>query len=228
MSGFTARMEDELDEVANGERTWPPVVQEFYDPLEAGARTPPQTSPRVEQQTDEKCEKCGKPMIVRWGRFGQFLACTGFPECKNTRPLGEEAAQRAAADRREVRRVRVAHGDQARPLRPVPRVLAVSGVQGRAPDPEEGRRALPEGRRRDRREDAAKRGRTSTRARTIPNCDFTSWYAPAEAACPTCGGLIVMADEGRRRNARSATGRATSTSRRRARTGESVGVTAAA
>ncbi|MEX0786649.1 MAG: type I DNA topoisomerase, partial [Dehalococcoidia bacterium] len=84
--GFTAEMEEELDEVARGERPWPPVVQQFYDPLEAALEAAA-AAPRVEEETDETCEKCGKPMIKRWGRFGQFLACTGFPECKSTRPI---------------------------------------------------------------------------------------------------------------------------------------------
>ena len=116
-------MEDELDEVASGERAWPPVVQEFYDPLEKALEAAAD-APRVEQQTDEKCEKCGKPMIVRWGRFGQFLACTGFPECKNTRPVGEEAAQSRSRPTRSATVCESPMVSQARPLRPVPRVHA--------------------------------------------------------------------------------------------------------
>ena len=55
-----------------------------------------ESAPRVEEETSEVCDKCGRPMVIRWGRFGRFLACTGFPECKNTRPLeGEEEAPQA-------------------------------------------------------------------------------------------------------------------------------------
>jgi DNA topoisomerase-1 len=67
-------MEDELDDVANGERTWPPVVGEFYEPLKE-ALEEAEKEQRVEEQTDEICEKCGSPMIIRWGRFGKFLSC---------------------------------------------------------------------------------------------------------------------------------------------------------
>ena len=55
-------------------------------------------APRVETETEEKCENCGKPMVLRWGRFGQFYACTGYPECKTTKPYGDEATQPEATD----------------------------------------------------------------------------------------------------------------------------------
>ena len=71
--GFTAEMEEELDEVARGQREWQPMVRDFYKPLEAALKVAAD-APRVEEETDEKCEKCGRPMVVRWGRFGRFLA----------------------------------------------------------------------------------------------------------------------------------------------------------
>jgi DNA topoisomerase-1 len=87
---FTAAMEEELDDIARGEKAWQPVVESFYLPLEeALARAA--HAPRAEEPTDERCDVCGQPMVARWGRFGRFLACSGFPECRSTRPLpGEE------------------------------------------------------------------------------------------------------------------------------------------
>ena len=88
---FTAQMEDELDDVADGDRQWQPVVKEFYDPLEAALKIAQDVAKKQVEETDEKCPECGKPMVIRWGRRGRFLACTGFPECKGTRSLeGEE------------------------------------------------------------------------------------------------------------------------------------------
>ncbi|MFQ6019432.1 MAG: type I DNA topoisomerase [Dehalococcoidia bacterium] len=88
--GFTAEMEEELDEIASGQRPWQPVVQEFYRPLER-ALAQASKAPPAHQVTDEKCDLCGRPMVIRWGRRGRFLACSGFPECRHSRPLEGEA-----------------------------------------------------------------------------------------------------------------------------------------
>ncbi len=86
---FTARMEDELDEVSQGEREWVPMLREFYGPFEQALETAQENMPRVkiEEETDEICDNCGKPMVIKTGRFGKFIACTGFPECKTTKPI---------------------------------------------------------------------------------------------------------------------------------------------
>ncbi len=91
--GFTAEMEEDLDQVARGERAWQPVIKEFYGPLEE-ALGRARHAPKAVEETSETCEKCGRPMLLRWGRFGRFLACSGFPDCRNTRPVeGEEKAE---------------------------------------------------------------------------------------------------------------------------------------
>ena len=85
--GFTAHMEEELDDVAQGERDWVSVIGEFYRPFASELEGAEQRIERVDasEPTDEKCPNCGKPMVVKTGRFGKFLACTGYPECKTTR-----------------------------------------------------------------------------------------------------------------------------------------------
>jgi DNA topoisomerase-1 len=87
--GFTAQLEDQLDDVANGKREWVPLLREFYGPFAKALEKATEEMPRVrvEEPTDEICELCSNPMVIKTGRFGQFLACTGFPECRNTRPL---------------------------------------------------------------------------------------------------------------------------------------------
>lgn len=86
---FTARLEDELDEVSRGEREWVPMLDKFYDPFQKALSAAESLMPRtkVEEETDEVCEKCENPMVIKTGRFGRFLACTGFPECRNTKPI---------------------------------------------------------------------------------------------------------------------------------------------
>ena len=90
--GFTATMEESLDEIAEGKKEWQPVIREFYGPfiknLEIKMGEVKKTNP--DEATDEKCEKCGRPMIIKFGRFGKFLACSGFPECKNAKPIKKE------------------------------------------------------------------------------------------------------------------------------------------
>lgn len=87
---FTANLEEKLDDVARGEQDWVPVVRDFYEPFEARLEQVSADLPRVSvpaELTDEQCEKCGKPMAIKLGRYGRFLACTGFPECRNAKPL---------------------------------------------------------------------------------------------------------------------------------------------
>lgn len=89
---FSARMEDDLDKIEEGEKEWTKVLEEFYAIFDADLKKAEKdmegqkvTVPR--EMTDEICEICGKPMVIKTGRFGKFLACSGFPECKNTRRL---------------------------------------------------------------------------------------------------------------------------------------------
>ncbi|MBM2824372.1 MAG: topA [Dehalococcoidales bacterium] len=85
---FTARMEGELDEIADENRDWVGVIQNFYTPFEKSLENASLVIEKVklpDEVTDEVCPKCGKPMLVKTGRFGKFLACSGYPECKTTK-----------------------------------------------------------------------------------------------------------------------------------------------
>jgi len=92
--GFTAKMEGELDEVAAGEKKWNDVIREFYGPFaENLEKKYEEVSKDVlvkPEEINEKCDKCGKPMIVKFSRFGKFIACSGFPECRNTKKTEQE------------------------------------------------------------------------------------------------------------------------------------------
>jgi DNA topoisomerase I len=111
---FTARMEEELDDVASDKKDWVKVVKNFYNPLQKFLEKAQESVERVkleDELTDEKCPKCGKPMAIKSGRFGKFLACTGYPECKSTKPFqiktgakcpecGKELVQRMSKKKR--------------------------------------------------------------------------------------------------------------------------------
>ncbi len=89
--GFTAGMEERLDEVEEGRLDWKNMIKEFYGPFKKKMAEVTETLESVKGVMDEKtdvvCEVCGRPMVKKLGRYGFFLACTGFPECKNTKPV---------------------------------------------------------------------------------------------------------------------------------------------
>lgn len=86
---FTAKMEEELDEIAEGKLKWRPVIKEFYEPFSKQLANKMVTVQKndLEKVTSEKCPNCGKNLVEKFGRYGKFLACSGFPDCKFTKPI---------------------------------------------------------------------------------------------------------------------------------------------
>ena len=87
---YTARMEEELDAIEEGTSTWVETLEGFYTKFEKDlteAAVNMENIKRQELPTDEVCDKCGKPMVIKWGQFGSFLACTGYPDCSNTKEI---------------------------------------------------------------------------------------------------------------------------------------------
>lgn len=90
---FTAEMEEKLDKVAEGGMDWVKVLADFYHPFSEEVKTAFENVERVElpqEESTEVCEKCGRTMVYKYGRFGKFLACPGYPECKNTKAIRKE------------------------------------------------------------------------------------------------------------------------------------------
>jgi DNA topoisomerase-1 len=194
--GFTAEMEEELDEVARGERPWAPVVKQFYEPLEAALESAA-AAPRVEEVTEEVCEKCGRHMVARWGRFGRFLACSGFPECRNTRALDPSESEQELTDEkcdvcgapmiarggRYGRFLACTRYPECKGTRPILKKIGVSC-------PKCGGDIV---------ERRTRRRRVFYGCARYPECDFTSWSRPLAERCPTCRSLLVASG---RHNAR--------------------------
>ena len=89
---FTAKIEEEFDEVAEGKENWKQVIREFYAPFEKQVEKVEKELEHVElieEVSDVPCDKCGRMMVIKYGRYGKFLACPGYPECKNAKPLVE-------------------------------------------------------------------------------------------------------------------------------------------
>ncbi len=91
---FTAKMEEQLDEIENGRADWKSIVREFYEKLKVKLEEFKANIKKIKdedatKEIDEKCPVCGAPLVVKWGRYGKFIACSNYPECKYTRPLNE-------------------------------------------------------------------------------------------------------------------------------------------
>ena len=89
---FTAKIENEFDEIAEGHEKWKKMIREFYGPFEEEVEKVEKELEHVEmvdEVSDVKCEKCGRMMVYKYGRYGKFLACPGYPECKNAKPIIE-------------------------------------------------------------------------------------------------------------------------------------------
>ncbi len=98
---FTAQMEGDLDKVADGNGDWVAVLRAFYGPFAIELEEAEKKIPRVElkdEPTDEICVNCGKPMVIKTGRFGRFISCTGYPECKTTKPILKDTGAKCPKD----------------------------------------------------------------------------------------------------------------------------------
>ena len=89
---FTANIENEFDQIAEGKEEWKKIIRDFYGPFEAELEKAEKELEHVEikdEESDVPCEKCGRMMVYKFGRYGKFLACPGYPECKNAKPIIE-------------------------------------------------------------------------------------------------------------------------------------------
>lgn len=187
---FTAKMENQLDEIEDGKMEWVQALQDFYKPfkidLEEAEKKMKDLKSQVEE-TDEVCEKCGQPMIIKWGRFGKFMACTGYPECKSTKNLGEDGTGAQAPEEVEGncekcesplimkmgrfgKFIACSNYPECKFTKPVSLGIAC---------PEEGCKGEISPRR-------TKKGRTFYGCSKYPDCKFTSWEKPVAEACPEC------------------------------------------
>src|SRR5690606_2607389 len=91
---FTAKMEEEFDLIEEGQLNWKEVIREFYLPFNADLEKAQDLIEKVEikdEDAGKDCPQCGRPMLIKHGRFGKFVACSGFPECRYTESINEEA-----------------------------------------------------------------------------------------------------------------------------------------
>jgi len=200
---FTSQMEDDLDQIAEGKKEWVPIIKAFYDPFHANLKAKDKAVTKEElttEKSDEKCEKCGKPMLIKMGRFGKFLACSGYPDCKTTKPVKAEREAQAKMEQElsgekcpecgkpmVIKRGRFGAflGCSAYPdCKGIKRIEKKTGAKC----PECGKGEIIEKR--------SRKGRTFYACNQYPECKFALWNKPTGKTCPKCKSLVVYAAKG--------------------------------
>jgi len=184
---FTANMEKELDLIEEGKDDWVKVMREFYQPFVETINDLKGKESEIKasmvEKTDQKCDKCGLPMVIKWGRNGRFLACSGWPECRSTRPLPEEEAKSKTDQKCEK-----CGSDMVIKTGRFGRFMACSAYPDckntkpitlgiKCPKPGCGGDIL---------EKTTKTKRTFYGCTNYPKCDFASWDKPVNKPCPVC------------------------------------------
>ncbi len=179
---FTAKMEDELDTIATGEATYLKVMNDFYLPFSRHLESLSPENARLIEETDQVCDACGKPMVIRWGRNGRFLSCSTYPACRSARPLPEDMEKMkiqepcptcGSALMLKQSRYGKFIGCSGYPSCKFTKPITL-GVT--CPKCEKGELV----------ERLSKTKRTFYGCVRYPECDFISWDRPVPQACPSC------------------------------------------
>ena len=194
---FTARMEGELDQVESGEAGWVKVVEDFYGPfardLERAEGRRKELKASLQEETDRICEKCGKALVIKWGRNGRFLACSGFPECRNTHPLeasepepSGEVCEKCGSEMA----IRAGRNGRFLACSGYPKCRNTRSISTGVPCPQEECNGQLK-------ERSSRRGRTFFSCGNFPECTYASWDRPLNRPCPMCEGPFLAEHAGR-------------------------------
>ncbi|MBI5183748.1 MAG: type I DNA topoisomerase [Nitrospinae bacterium] len=201
---FTANMEDHLDKIEEGSRKWMEIIQDFYNSFQVDIKEAERNMRDVKREiehTDEICEKCGKGMVIRWGRYGKFLSCSGYPECKNTREI-EKREDRDVKIEEEVTDERCDKCGAAMVIKNgrYGRFMACSGYpECKSTKPINIGISCPEqGCNGYLRESRTKKGRVFFSCNRYPDCKFAEWNRPIPELCPKCGWTFLVEKKGKK------------------------------
>jgi DNA topoisomerase-1 len=189
--GFTAQMEDELDDVEEGKRGWVDVLNDFYGPFSKTLERAKQKMKDVKRQEIEtafKCEMCGSVMVIKWGKRGEFLACSAYPKCKNTKEFrmdheGNISVMEAKKSSEKCPKcgsaMVVKHGRFGEFLAcsAYPTCKSTKPISIGVKCPECGGDLVQR---------RSKRGRYFYGCGNYPRCNFALWNKPVAEACPKC------------------------------------------
>jgi len=199
---FTATMEEKLDQIEEGNCEWVETVREFYQPFAAQLEVAREKMPNVKREevaTDISCEKCGALMVIKWGRFGRFLACPSYPECKSTKEFKENASGGIAVlEKPEITTneaceqcgsamvVKTGRFGQFMACTAYPKCKTTKaiGIGVKCPESECGGDIV--------KKRSKKGGRTFYGCNRYPKCGFLSWFLPVNKPCPSCGAAFLI------------------------------------
>ncbi|HEY4790513.1 MAG TPA: topoisomerase DNA-binding C4 zinc finger domain-containing protein, partial [Actinomycetes bacterium] len=198
--GFTAEMEEDLDRIASGAKPWEPLVKTFFEEVEGTIAERQEKVSRPEEATDELCPTCGEEtgakLVRKWGRYGWFLSCSRYPDCKyrrNANQSAEQAAEQAEPELTDVPcpkcgKPMVKRSGRFGPFLgcsdyPKCRGIKNLGEQSYGTCPKCGQGEVVSKR--------TKRGKTFYSCNRYPDCDFALWQAPLSQPCPNCGSLLA-------------------------------------
>ncbi len=191
---FTAGMEEELDKIEEGKEQWVKVLDDFYQPFQLNLKKVESKKKHIreltQQKTDETCEKCGSPMIIRWGRNGKFLACSAFPQCKNTKPLpGDENGTILPQEKCEKcgspMMIKVSRFGRFLSCSRYPECKFTRPISTGVGCPEDGCGGFLVERK-------TRRGKTFFGCSNYPQCKFATWDRPVSQSCPGCGAKFLV------------------------------------
>lgn len=204
---FTAMMENELDQVEEGKKGWVESLNDFYNPFKADLATAKKRLKNRKKQveeTDEICEKCGSKMIIKWGRFGKFIACSGYPECKNTKQIqsdGEGQSNQADKNPRSTGEkcptceaemiFKTGRFGEFMACSNYPECKTTKAITTGIPCPKKGCSGMLVQRR-------TKSKKTFYSCSEYPNCKFAIWQKPIQEECPQCKYPFLVATTGKK------------------------------
>ncbi|HEX7400550.1 MAG TPA: type I DNA topoisomerase [candidate division Zixibacteria bacterium] len=191
---FTANMEEELDKIEEGQEKWVDVLKDFYEPFQHNLEKVENNKGKIkkltQEKTDEICEKCGSPMIIRWGKNGKFLACSAYPKCKNAKPLGPSENGKIVPDQvcelcGAPMVVKTSRFGRFLSCSKYPECKFTQGYSIGVSCPQEGCGGSLIERK-------TKRGRFFYGCSNYPNCKFASWDKPIAENCPNCNAEFMV------------------------------------
>ena len=196
---FTAKMEDELDRIEDGKENWVETVRQFYgswsDSLKDANSRRRELKRSLQEETDIVCEDCHRNMVVKWGRNGRFLACPGYPQCKNTKPLEQDREQAQTDEKCEI-----CSSPMVVKTGLYGRFLACSGYPDcrnvkpyslgiSCPEQDCGGELV---------EKQSRKGKVFYSCNQYPDCRFASWDKPVEGPCPHCEAPLLYEKNSRK------------------------------
>ena len=194
---FTADMESQLDQIEFGETEWVKTLQSFYAPFKLDLDEAEKKIGDSEvEETDEVCDKCSQPMIVKWGRFGKFMACSGYPDCKNTKQISKEGSDgKAVSESTAVEGtcekcqsslvLKVGRFGKFIACSNYPDCKFTKPIDLGIKCPKDDCKGKIAARR-------SKKGRMFYGCTAYPNCDFVSWDKPVPEPCPKCNNAYTV------------------------------------